>query len=259
MKKTKIVCTLGPATDDINVLDKIVQLGMDVARLNFSHGDHEEHLKRFEAIKQLREKYNRPVAIMLDTKGPEIRIGRFQNGSATLHIGDQFTLDCENVQGDETQVSLTYANLCNEIEIGTTILIDDGLIKLSVIEIEGTKIRCIVENGGELKNNKSINIPDFQLSLPSITDKDIDDLRFGITHGIDFVAASFVRTGEDVLNIRNALEENGGGHIQIISKVESSTGVDHIDDIIELSDGIMVAREISVSKYPRKKCRSYRK
>ena len=242
MKKTKIVCTLGPATDDIGVLDKIVQLGMDVARLNFSHGDYQEHLKRFEAIKQLREKYNRPVAIMLDTKGPEIRIGRFRNGAITLNVGDPFTLNCEDVDGDKTQVSLTYPNLCNEIEIGTTILIDDGLIKLSVVEIEGTKIHCVVENGGELKNNKSINIPDFQVALPSITEKDIDDLRFGIAHEIDFVAASFIRTGEDVLNIRNALEENGGSHIKIIAKVESRAGVDHIDEIIELSDGVMVAR-----------------
>ncbi|MFA0814681.1 MAG: pyruvate kinase [Anaerofustis sp.] len=242
MKRTKVVCTLGPATDDESVLETIILAGMDVARLNFSHGTHEEQQKRVDAVKKLRDKHNKPVALMLDTKGPEIRIKQFAKGSILLAAGDSFTLRCDDVVGDETKVSVTYPNLCREIRSGTTILIDDGLIQLIVKEIKDTEIRCIVQNGGELKNNKSLNIPDAKIQLPSLTDKDISDLKFAIENEMDFIAASFVRNADDVLTMRGVLEENGGSNIKIISKIENREGVNNIDSILDLCDGIMVAR-----------------
>lgn len=242
MKKTKIVCTLGPGSDDIKIVEKIISCGMDVARMNFSHGDHEEHKKRFNMVKAVSKKINRPVAIMIDTKGPEIRIKQFKNGSVNLNEGDIFILSCEDGLGDQQHVCVTYPDLYKEVKKGTKILIDDGLIKLSVTEIKGKDIHCIVENGGELKNNKSMNIPDAHIMLPSLTQRDVDDIIFGIENGVDFIAASFIRSGDDVLKIRKVLEDNGGSHIKIISKIENRSGVNNIDEIIELSDGIMVAR-----------------
>jgi pyruvate kinase len=242
MKKTKIVCTIGPASDAPEILEKLILGGMNVARVNFSHGSHEENKKRFDALKTARQKLEKNVAIMLDNKGPEIRIKQFAASPITLEDGARFALVCEDVAGTQDEVSVTYANLCNEVRPGLLILIDDGLIRLRVEKIEGKRIITTVENGGELSNNKSINIPDLPIKLPALTQQDIDDLIFGVQNGIDFVAASFIRTGDDVLSIRKVLNENGGAHIKIISKIENRLGVDNIDDIIRLSYGIMVAR-----------------
>lgn len=242
MKKTKIVCTIGPASDAPEILEKLIAGGMNVARVNFSHGSHEENKKRFDALKAAREKLGRNIALMLDNKGPEIRIRQFAASPVILKDGAQFVLACDDVAGTDREVSVTYANLCNEVNKGLLILIDDGLIRLRVTDIAGSKIITTVENGGELSNNKSINIPDLPIKLPPLTQNDIDDLIFGIQNGVDLVAASFIRTGDDVLSIRKVLNAHNGAHIKIISKIENRLGVDNIDDIIRLSYGIMVAR-----------------
>ena len=242
MKKTKIICTLGPAVDNPEILKKLILAGMDVARINFSHGNYQDQEARIETFKKVREETGKPVALLLDTKGPEIRIGKFENGAIELREGAIFTLVDEDILGDQTRVSITYKNLYNEVHIGTQILINDGLIKIEVIEIKGTDIICKVIDGGPLTNTKSINIPGMPINLPSPTDKDIEDIKFGIKSGFDYIAASFVRTPEDVLNIRKVLEENNGEHIKIISKIENRQGIDNFDKILEVSDGIMVAR-----------------
>ena len=242
MKKTKIICTLGPAVDDPEVLEKLILAGMDVGRINFSHGNYQDQEARIENFKKVRGKVKKPVALLLDTKGPEIRIGKFENGEIELREGDIFTLVNEDILGDQTRVSITYKNLYNEVNIGTQILINDGLIKIEVVEIQGTDIICKVIDGGPLTNTKSINIPGMPINLPSPTEKDIEDIKFGIKAGFDYIAASFVRTPEDVLNIRKILEENNGEHIKIISKIENRQGIDNFDKILEVSDGIMVAR-----------------
>lgn len=242
MRKTKIVCTIGPATESEEMLEKMINAGMNVARINFSHGDYEEQANRIETIKNVREKLNKPVALMLDTKGPEIRIGKFETGQIMLSDGDTFRLINDDVLGDKTKVSVTYKNLANEIEIGTRILINDGLIECTVENIDGKDVVCRVINGGKLTDRKSINIPNSKINLPSMTDKDIADIKFGIKNGFDYIAASFIRKPEDVLNIRRILEENDGKHIKIISKIENREGVDNFDKILEVSDGIMVAR-----------------
>ena len=223
MKKTKIICTIGPAVDEPAVLEKLMLAGMDVARINFSHGNYQDQAPRIETVKQVREKVGKPVALMLDTKGPEIRIGKFQDGGIELKEGDIFTLVTDEILGDKEKVSITYKNLCNEVNVGTMILINDGLIKVEVVEIQGTNIKCKVIDGGPLTNTKSINIPGMYINLPSPTEKDIEDIKFGITAGFDYIAASFIRTPQDVLNIRKILEENNGGHIKIISKKNPST------------------------------------
>ena len=242
MKKTKIICTLGPAVDDPEVLEKLILAGMDVGRINFSHGNYQDQEARIENFKKVRGKVKKPVALLLDTKGPEIRIGKFENGEIELREGAIFTLVNEDILGDQTRVSITYKNLYNEVNIGTQILINDGLIKIEVVEIQGTDIICKVIDGGPLTNTKSINIPGMPINLPSPTEKDIEDIKFGIKAGFDYIAASFVRTPEDVLNIRKILEENNGEHIKIISKIENRQGIDNFDKILEVSDGIMVAR-----------------
>ena len=242
MKKTKIICTLGPAVDNSEVLEKLILAGMDVARINFSHGNYQDQEPRIENFKKVREKVGRSVALLLDTKGPEIRIGKFENGKIELNPGDTFTLVNEEILGNKEKVSITYKNLYNEVEKGTTILINDGLIKIEVQEIKGTDIICKVIDGGELTNTKSINIPGMAINLPSPTQKDIEDITFGVKAGFDYIAASFVRTAQDVLNIRKVLEENGGEHIKIISKIENRQGIDNFDEILAVSDGIMVAR-----------------
>ncbi len=242
MKKTKIICTIGPAVDEPAVLEKLMLAGMDVARINFSHGNYQDQAPRIETVKQVREKVGKPVALMLDTKGPEIRIGKFQDGGIELKDGDIFTLVTDEILGDKEKVSITYKNLCNEVNVGTMILINDGLIKVEVVEIQGTNIKCKVIDGGPLTNTKSINIPGMYINLPSPTEKDIEDIKFGITAGFDYIAASFIRTPQDVLNIRKILEENNGAHIKIISKIENRQGIDNFDAILEVSDGIMVAR-----------------
>lgn len=242
MRKTKIICTLGPAVDNQEKLEELIKAGMNVARLNFSHGDYEEQGNRIELFKKAREKVGSPVAMLLDTKGPEIRIGKFETGEAILKDGSEFTLLNEDILGDDTKVSVTYKNLANEVYVGTRILINDGTIEVIVKEIRDKDVVCTVINGGKLTNRKSINIPNSTINLPSITDKDISDIKFGIEHGFDYIAASFVRKPEDVLNIKKVLDENGGSHIKVIAKIENREGIDNFDKILEIADGIMVAR-----------------
>lgn len=242
MTKTKIICTLGPATDQPGILDKLVEEGMSVARFNFSHGSHEEHAKRLEALRQARKKYNKPVAALLDTKGPEIRVKSFAAGKVELKPGQLFRLCNKEVEGNEQQVSITCKELCRDVSKGTRILIDDGLIEMTVESLDGEDIVCRVCNGGFVSNNKGVNVPGVRLSLPYLSERDKGDILFGIENDFDFIAASFVRRADDVQQIRELLKENGGDDIEIISKIENGEGVDNIDQIIEESDGIMIAR-----------------
>lgn len=242
MKKTKMVCTLGPASDSKEILTKMIQGGLNVARLNFSHGSHEEHAGRIQRIKEVRKELNIPVALMLDTKGPEIRTGDLKEGKVTLETGKKIVLTSEQIEGDADRVSVSYEGLPDDLSVGNKILIDDGLIELNVDRIDGTKIYCSIENGGVLGSKKSVNIPNVEINLPGLTPKDESDLIFGIKQKVDFVAASFVRKPQDVIAIRKVLENNGGGNIQIISKIENREGVEKIDRILAVSDGIMVAR-----------------
>ena len=243
LKKTKIVCTIGPSSESPEILEELINSGMNVARLNFSHGTHEEHLAKIKSIRKVRRKLNAPVAIMLDTKGPEIRTGNFNVDEVYLKPDDVFTLTTRDVEGTEDIVSVSYEGLPNDVEVGSNIYIDDGLVQLEVTEIiDGTDVVCKVLNTGILSNHKGVNLPGSKTNLPSLTPKDIDDIKFGIENDIDFIAASFVRKKEDVYDIRKVLEDHGGDHIKIISKIESQEGVDNIEEIIEASDGIMVAR-----------------
>ena len=243
LKKTKIVCTIGPASQSPEVLEQLIKNGMNVARLNFSHGSHEEHLEKIKTIKRIRRKLNVPLGLMLDTKGPEIRIGKFEEKEYFLKPDDIFTLTTRNIVGNKDIVSVSYEDLPQDVEKGSIISVDDGLIQLEVIEIkDGTEIVCRVQNNGVISNNKGVNLPGRVTNLPSITPKDVDDIKFGIENGIDMIAASFVRKKEDIYDIRKVLEDHGGEDILIISKIESQEGVDNADEIIEASDGIMVAR-----------------
>ncbi|MFZ5351752.1 MAG: pyruvate kinase [Bacillota bacterium] len=242
MRKTKIVCTIGPVTENEEMITKLVNAGMNVARLNFSHGDHEEHKRRIDLIKKVREKLNKPVAIMLDTKGPEVRLGRFTDGKTELCNGQCFTLTTRELMGDNTICSITYKDLPKEIRVGSRILIADGLIELKAVEKNECDVICEVINGGPLSDKKNVNIPGATSKLPAITEKDISDLIFGIENEVDFIAASFIRKASDVLEIRRILEENKGDFIQIISKIENQEGVDNIEEILKVSDGLMVAR-----------------
>ena len=241
-RKTKIICTLGPAVDAQEMMEGLIKAGMNVARFNFSHGDYEEQGSRIETFKKAREAVGLPVAMLLDTKGPEIRIGKFATGEAILKEGDTFTLLNEDVDGDNTKVSVTYKNLYNEVTPGTRILINDGLIEVIVEKIDGKDVVCKVQNGGRLTNKKSINIPNSKIQLPSMTEKDKSDILFGLKNGFDYIAASFIRKAEDVINIKKVLKENGGEYIKVISKIENREGIDNFDAILEVSDGIMVAR-----------------
>lgn len=243
LKKTKIVCTIGPASQSPEILEQLIKNGMNVARLNFSHGSHEEHLEKIKTIKRIRRKLNVPLGLMLDTKGPEIRIGKFEEKEYFLKPDDIFTLTTRNIVGNKDIVSVSYEGLPQDVEKGSIISVDDGLIQLEVIEIkDGTEIVCRVQNNGVISNNKGVNLPGRVTNLPSITPKDVDDIKFGIENGIDMIAASFVRKKEDIYDIRKVLEDHGGEDILIISKIESQEGVDNADEIIEASDGIMVAR-----------------
>ncbi len=243
MKKTKIVATIGPASESEEKLRELFENGLNVCRLNFSHGSHEEHKKRIDAIKKVRGEMNLPIAIMLDTKGPEIRLGDFTEGTIELEQDDIFTLTTRDILGDKTIVSISYKGLPQDIQVGGRILIDDGLVELKILQIiDGTDIKCIAINRGTLKNHKGVNVPNVKINLPAVTEKDIEDIKFGIENGIDFIAVSFVRTADDVNVIRRILEENNGEYIDIISKIESQQGVDNIDEILRASDGIMVAR-----------------
>ena len=242
MKKTKIVCTMGPNTNDREMMRKLIQNGMNVARFNFSHGDHEEQKFRMDMLKELREEEHTNTAILLDTKGPEIRVKDFKNGKIELKPGQTFTLTTDEVEGDEKMVSITYKNLVNDVKPGNTILIDDGLIEMTVEQVSENKIVCRVVNGGPVSNHKGVNVPRVNLSMPYISDQDRSDIIFGIENDFDFIAASFVRTADDVLEIRKILDEHGCDNINIISKIENMQGVENIDEIIRVSDGIMVAR-----------------
>ena len=242
MRKTKIICTMGPAVDNEEMLRALMLTGMDAARFNFSHGTHESHLATLNKVRRIRDELGAAVATILDTKGPEIRIKTFENGPVTLREGDKFTLTTRDVPGDAGIVSVTYADLHKELESGCRVLIDDGLIELTVDGIQGQDIACTVRSGGTLSNNKSINIPGVSIHLPSLTEKDRDDLRFAAEQDFDFVAASFVRKASDVEDIRACLRECGGEHIRIISKIENREGVENLEEIIAASDGLMVAR-----------------
>ena len=241
MRKTKIVCTLGPATDREGVLRQMLEAGMNVARFNFSHGSHEEHKRRLDQLKALREEMDLPVAAMLDTKGPEIRLRTFQNGPVTLKTGQEFTLTTRDIVGDEQGCSITYADLPGDVKAGDTILLDDGLVRLTVLETTAADVRCRVENDGAMKNNKGVNVPGIRLSMPYMSQRDREDILFGIEQGFDFIAASFVRTAADVREIRHLLDD-AGSKIRIIAKIENQEGVDNLSEILSVSDGIMVAR-----------------
>lgn len=242
MKKTKIICTLGPSTDKPGVLDALIDSGMDVARFNFSHGDHEEQKKRFLELKRARNKAKKPIAALLDTKGPEIRLKDFKEGKVVLEKGQTFSLTTREIDGDSSAVAITYTNLLHDVKPGDSILIDDGLIGLTVKEITDTDIVCTVENPGPVSNHKGVNVPNVSLTMPFISPKDHDDILFGIKMGYDFIAASFTRNANDILEIRKILEEEGCDTIRIIAKIENKEGVDNIDEILKVADGIMVAR-----------------
>ncbi len=242
MRKTKIICTLGPSTDRDGVLEKLVGEGMDVARFNFSHGTHEEQKARLEQLKSLREQYGKPIAALLDTKGPEVRIGCFQQHKITLEEGQTFTLCTEETEGTNERVSVSYKELYQDVKPGDQILIDDGLVGMEITEIAGTDIVCVVKNGGEISDRKGVNVPGVKLNMKFISPRDYEDLLFGIKEDFDFVAASFTRTADDIREMRKLLDENGGRSINIIAKIENQQGVDNIDEIIEEADGIMIAR-----------------
>lgn len=243
MKKTKIICTMGPNTNDESLMRKLVQSGMDIARFNFSHGDHEEQKMRMDMLKKIRDEEGKPIAILLDTKGPEIRTGILKDGKKVmLQAGNVFNLSTEDIVGDETKTSITYPGLVADVQVGSTILIDDGLIELKVKEKRDTEIVCKIVNGGELGERKGVNVPNVPVRLPAITDKDRDDLRFGVEQKVDFIAASFVRNAECILEIKAFLKECGAPYIPVIAKIENAEGIKNIDEIIRCADGIMVAR-----------------
>ena len=241
MRKTKIICTLGPSTDKEGVLRELVANGMNVARFNFSHGSHEEHLGRFEKLKAIREELGKPVAALLDTKGPEIRLKDFKNGTEMLEAGQTFTLTTRDVEGTNEICSITYKDLPQDVQPGGTIMLDDGLIKLEIQTINDTDIICKVLNNGKIKNKKGVNVPGVHLSMPYMSQRDRDDIIFGAQQGFDFIAASFVRTAQDVYDIRNLLNEYDS-HIRIIAKIENREGVNNIDSILAAADAVMVAR-----------------
>ena len=243
MKKTKIICTMGPNTNDESLMRKLVQNGMDIARFNFSHGDHEEQKGRMDMLKKIREEENKPIAILLDTKGPEIRTGVLKDGQKVqLEAGETFTLTTDEIVGDNKIVSITYKGLVEDVKAGSTILIDDGLIELKVKDKKGNNINCEVVNGGELGEKKGVNVPNVAIRLPAITDKDRDDLKFGVEQGVDFIAASFVRNAECILEIKSFLRECKAPYIPVIAKIENFEAIKNIDEIIRCADGIMVAR-----------------
>ncbi len=242
MKKTKIVCTIGPASEKKEIFTELVKNGLNVARMNFSHGDHAEHLVRFELVKEVREELNTPVSILLDTKGPEIRTGKFGVPVVDLVEGQEFTLTTDDYMGDQNKCMISYEGLPGDVKPGNMILIDDGLVGLEVLEVVGNDIRTKVLNGGPVKNHKGVNVPGVSINLPAVTPKDEADIKFGIENGIDFIAASFIRKAADVLEIRKILEENNAHDVHIISKIENQEGLDNLEEILEVSDGLMVAR-----------------
>ena len=242
MRKTKIVCTIGPASSSEEVFAEMCKAGLNVARLNFSHGTHEEHQQKFDMIHKVRKALGLPIAIMLDTKGPEYRICTFKNKKILLQDGDAFTFTTRQVEGDETIVGVSYAGLANDLSVGDTVLVNNGLVIFTVERIEGTEIHCRVVVGGELSDRKSMSFPHKVLEQVYLSEQDKDDLLFGIRNGIDFVAASFVSRRQDVLDVRNFLDANGGQDIEIIAKIENQTGIDNVEEICEVCSGIMIGR-----------------
>ncbi len=254
MRKTKIICTIGPASESEEKLKELMLAGMNVARFNFSHGTHKEQLVKFNRVLHARKELGLPVATLLDTKGPEIRLRDFEGGKVELKEGQLFTLTTDEVMGTAERATITYKNLKNDISVGTTILIDDGLIEMNVEKIEGTDIVCRVVNGGFVSNHKGVNVPGAVLSMPYISQVDYDDIIFGIEHGFDFIAASFARTKEDILAVRKILDERGS-KIKIIAKIENMQGINNLEEILQVSDGIMVARgdmgvEVAMEEVP---------
>ena len=255
MRKTKIICTIGPACQDEETMRQLMLAGMNVARLNFSHGTHEDHLQKINTIKEVRTELGLPVAIMLDTKGPEYRIRAFENGSVNLKPGDEFIFTTEDVTGNEKQVSVNYEELAHELEKGDIILLNNGLLSFEVTSVDGIRVYTTVKEGGELSNNKSMSFPTKLLKQKYLSEQDKSDLLFGIENDVDFVACSFVSCKQDVLDIKNFLRENGGSDIDIIAKIENQAGVDNIEDISEACEGIMIGRgdmgvEIPFEKLP---------
>ena len=241
MRKTKIICTLGPSTDSPEILQAMMENGMDVARFNFSHGSHKEQLVKYNRVLKVRKELGLPVATLLDTKGPEIRLRDFEGGKVELVSGQQFILTTEEIMGTVQKATISYKNLKNDIKVGTTILIDDGLIEMTVEEIRGEEIVCRVINGGFVSNHKGVNVPGAILSMPYISEVDLADIIFGVEHGFDFIAASFVRTKEDIQEVRKIVEDRGS-KIKIIAKIENMQGIQNLEEIINVADGIMVAR-----------------
>ncbi len=255
MRRTKIICTLGPASDDENILRNMMLGGMNVARMNFSHGTHEQQKKRADLFKKIRNELKLPIPLLLDTKGPEIRTGDFKEGQVTLKESNQFILINKDIVGDENCCSITYKELYRDVSKGSRILINDGLVELEVFEIKNKDIYCTVKNGGVVGDRKGINVPGVDIRLPSLTSQDIADIKFGIENDFDIIAASFVRKASDVVEIRKVLEKNGGSDILVISKIENREGIRNFDEILKVSDGIMVARgdlgvEIPVEEVP---------
>lgn len=241
-RKTKIVCTMGPSTNDDSVLRELMVSGMNVARLNFSHGDHEYHLSNMKRIRRISAELGKPVAIMLDTRGPEIRLELFENHKVELKKGQTFTLCMKSISGNGQRASITYKELPGDVREGTTILIDDGLVSMTVRSVSPEEIVCVVNNDGVVSDRKGINVPDVDLSMPYLSQKDREDIAFGVRNGIDFVAASFARTAEDILEVRRLFSQEGRTNVSIIAKIENMQGVQNIDEILRVSDGIMVAR-----------------
>lgn len=242
MRKTKIICTLGPSTDKEGILEQLAASGMDVARFNFSHADHEEHGNRLKRLEKIRKELDRPIASLLDTKGPEIRIKSFEKGKIDLKKGQKFTLTTKEVTGTESMVSITYDKLPEDVKVDFPILIDDGLVEMTVVSKTATDIVCVVNNNGTISNNKGVNVPGTNLTMPFISEKDRQDIIFAIEKGYDFIAASFTRTADDILEIRKIFQEFSCNSINIIAKIENMQGVKNIDEIIAVSDGIMIAR-----------------
>ena len=242
MRKTRIICTIGPATSSVETMKELIKNGMNVARFNFSHGTHDTHREMANKMKQAIKETNSPVALMLDTKGPEIRIKKFKNEIVELKEGQKFTMTTRDIDGDETIVAVTYSDLPKDVKVGGRILVDDGLVELLIEEIQDTDIHCKVLNSGILKNNKGVNLPEFDVNLPALTQKDIDDVKFAIAEGFHLVAASFIRSAADVRQIQKVLKENNGSHIQIMAKIENHQGVNNIDEILKVVDYVMVAR-----------------
>ncbi len=242
MKKTKIICTLGPASENKETFAKMAEAGMDVVRLNFSHGTHEEHAKKIAMVKEVREEKHLPLPIMLDTKGPEFRIGTFKNGKIQLKEGDKFVFTTEKVEGSQTRVSVTYERICDDLVPGDKILLNNGLSVFRVTEVKAPEVHCVVETGGTISNRKSMFFPDKELHLDFLSEQDKSDMLFGIQHDVDFIALSFVSKAQDVIETKKFLAENGGSHIDVIAKIENRAGVNNLLDIMKVCDGIMVAR-----------------